>query len=240
MEIWLIHKGQMTVYCEQDIFDVFAGDILIINPGQVHSCRVIESPVSIDCLIFDLNRLLTHQTNEIDPVLLNIHKGSLRFQHIIRKNQELQSVINSIMQCSSDDPWSPMTVRGLLLQLLAALCRRYASEQRYAVPRHLQELSSLLEYVHFHLTEDLTLEQLAAKACMSPSYFCRWFKSAVGESPMSYVTTLRINKAYELLASGCSVTEASHQVGIEDLNSFNRQFTKRVGFSPSKIKNKHN
>ena len=93
-----------------------------------------------------------------------------------------------------------------------------------------------MEYIHRHATDELTLEQLAAKACMSPSYFCRWFKSAVGESPMAYVTTLRINKAYDLLMSGLSVTEACRQVGIDDLNNFNRQFRKRVGVSPSKIK----
>ncbi len=236
MEVWLIHSGKMTVSCEQDIFDVYAGDILVINPGQVHSCRVTETPVAIDCLIFDIHRLLTHQTGEVDSVLRNICNGSLRFQHIIRKNEHLQTVIHSIATCPQGDDWSPMEVKGLLLQLLASLCRRYVSDHHYTVPRHLQEVSSLLEYIHLHATDDLNLEQLAAKACMSPSYFCRWFKSAVGESPMAYVTTLRINKAYELLASGCSVTEACRQVGIDDLNNFNRQFRKRVGVAPSKVK----
>ena len=238
MEVWLILEGAMTVSCEQDIFDVQPGDILIINPGQVHSCRVDKTPVSVDCLIFDLNRLLTHRTDGVDPILRNLRDGSLRFQHIIRKNQHLNQIVASIANCPAGDPWGAMEVKGLLLQLLAALCRRYVSDNHYSVPRHLQEVSSLLEYIHRHATNELTLEQLAAKACMSPSYFCRWFKSAVGESPMSYVTTLRINKAYDLLMNGCSVTEACRQVGIDDLNNFNRQFRKRVGVSPSKIKNR--
>ena len=236
MEVWLIHSGQMTVSCEQDIFDVYAGDILVINPGQVHSCRVAEAPVAIDCLIFDIHRLLTHQTGEVDPVLRNVSSGALRFQHIIRKNDHLQSLIRAVADCPKADPWSPIEVKGLLLQLLAILCRRYVSDNHYTVPRHLQEVSSLLEYIHLHATDELTLEQLANQACMSPSYFCRWFKSAVGESPMAYVTTLRINKAYELLASGYSVTETCQQVGISDLNNYNRQFRTRVGVTPSKVK----
>ncbi len=239
MEIWLIHQGQMTISCDQDIFDVQEGDVLVINPGQVHSCRVTISPVTVDCLIFDVNHLFTHQTTEINSILRNIRSGSLRFQHIIRKNRQVQSIISQIVACPQGDKWSTMEVKGLLLQLLALLCRCYTSEKHYTVPRHLQEVSNLLEYMHNHAAERLTLEHLAAKTCMSPSYFCRWFKSAVGESPMAYVTTLRINKAYELLANGYTVTEACRQVGIDDLNNFNRQFRKRVGVSPSKIKSEN-
>lgn len=237
MEIWAIREGEITVSCDRDIFDVFAGDVLIINPGQVHSCRVTKAPAAIDCIIFDVASLLANRPGDIDPLIHSVSGGKLRFQHIVRKNDQVLGLVQQLVDCTGSTPYTIMRAEGLLFQLLSILIERYVSVKTYSVPRHLQEVSGLLEYIHEHLSEDLTLDDLAARACMSPSYFCRWFKGAVGESPMAYVTTLRINRAYELLAMGCSVTETCHRVGIEDLNNFNRQFRKRVGISPSKVKN---
>ncbi len=236
MEIWLIREGQMTISCDRDIFDVIAGDVLIFNPGEVHSCRVTKAPSSIECAIFDLTSLLTNRPADIDPLIRSISWGKVRFQHIVRKNEDVHRLIEQLTECNHATPINTMRAEGLLLQLLSVLLEGYVSVKTYSVPHHLQEVSSLLEYIHEHLADDISLENLANRACMSPSYFCRWFKGAVGESPMAYVTTLRINKAYELLSNGCSVTETCHKVGIDDLNNFNRQFRKRVGVSPSKIK----
>lgn len=237
MEIWQIHGGQITVSCDQDIFDVLAGDILIIHPGQVHSGRVVQSPASIDCLIFDIHALLANQQGEINRLLREIGSGKLRFQHIIRQNRQLQQILGELVAVPARQCGSSMQVTGLLYQFFAVLIRQYVAEQNHPVPRHLQEVGELLEYIHTHYAEALTLEQLAAVAYRSPAYLCRWFKEAVGEPPMAYVTTVRINKAYELLAAGThSVTAACAAVGMGDLNSFNRQFRRRVGLLPSKVK----
>ncbi len=236
MEIWHVRSGQMVISCDRDIFEVSQGDILVVNPGQVHSCRVNQIPCAIDCMIFDLNGLLTHRPGEIDTLIRSVRTGTIRFRHIVHNHRLLQQIITQIMECTPAESWSSMRVNGLLFQLLSILSEKYVSTEDYAVPRHLQEVGSLLEYIHTQFARELTLEKLAEKACMTPTYFCRWFKAAVGESPMAYVTTVRINKAYELLMAGFRVTDACHRVGISDLNSFTRQFQKRVGVAPSKIK----
>lgn len=236
MEIWYVHQGTMTVSCDQDIFDITAGDVLVINPGQVHSCRVTQVPSMIDCMIFDLNGLSPNHPGEVDTLLRSVRTGAMRFRHIIHNSSLMQQIISQIMESRPTESWSLLRVQGLLYQLLSVLAEKYVSTDNYAVAHHLQEVGYLLEYIHSHYSEELYLELLAEKACMSPAYFCRWFKEAVGESPMSYVTTLRINRAYELLLDGCSVTQACHRVGMTDVNNFTRHFRKRVGLSPSKIK----
>lgn len=236
MEIWLICKGIMTVSCDDDIFDVKTGDVLVINPGQVHSCQVTQFPAFIHCYIFDINQCLCGHPGT-DQYLHKIAKGTTRFQHIIQNNEEIMMLLQKITACSPKNAYDSLQVTGLLMQLMAQLLSHYISRENHPVPHHLQGVNELLEYIHAHYTEELTLETLAAQACMSPSYLCRWFKNAVGESPMAYLTTVRINKAYDLLASGSySVSNACTAVGISDLNSFNRQFQKRVGILPSKVK----
>lgn len=237
MEVWGIKEGTMTISCDGDIFDVQAGDVLIINPGQVHSCRVTKAPATVDCMIIDCNILLTNRPGETDQTLRNIAAGKLRFQHIIRKNPNIYPLVQQMVACTPTTSLSNMEITGLLYQLISLLARHYVFKAEHTVPRHLQEINQLLEYIHTHYQTDLTLTSLAAKACRSPAHLCRWFKDAVGESPMAYLTTVRINKAYELLISGkYSVSAACRAVGIWDLNTFTRQFKKRVGVSPSKIK----
>lgn len=239
MELWAIHEGSMTVSCDGDIFDLQAGDVLIINPGQVHSCRMNSVPNKITCLIFDTNILLTTRPSEIDQTLRSIASGLLRFQHIVRSNPDVFPLVEKIAACSPTTPMGNMEAIGLLYQLVAVLSRHHVVKGEHPVPRHLQEINQLLEYIHKNYSKELSLDQLSTIACRSPSYLCRWFKEAVGESPMAYLTTVRINKAYELLsAGGHSVSSAAEMVGFSDLNTFTRQFRKRVGTPPSKIKPK--
>ncbi len=239
MEIWGIRQGELTFTCDGDIFDLQPGDVLIVNPGQVHSCRVNVAPVEFQCIIFDMNILFTNRPGEIDQTLRNIAGGALRFQHIVRKNPNTLPLVERIVNSNPEIPFSNMEVIGLLYQLLALLSRNYVLAEEHPVPRLLQEINQLLEFIHKNYHKKITLEELASHACRSPSYLCRWFKEAVGESPMAYLTTVRINKAYELLSAGhCSVADAADAVGFGDLNTFTRQFRKRVGIPPSKIKAK--
>ncbi len=239
MEIWAVRKGEMTFTCDGDIFELHPGDVLIVNPGQVHSCRMDVTPTFIDCLIFDINSLLTNRPGEVDQTLRGIIGGSLRFQHIVRKNPEVYPLIQKIVATHPKTPFSCLEITGLIYQLLSILTRHYILKEEHPVPRLLQEINQLLEYIHKNYHKKITLEELSNVACRSPSYLCRWFKEAVGESPMAYLTTIRINKAYELLSAGyCSVADAADAVGFCDLNTFTRQFRKRVGVLPSKVKPK--
>lgn len=241
MEIWAIRQGQMTFTCDGDIFDLQQGDVLIVNPGQVHSCKATLAPTIYDCMIFDINMLLTNRPGEIDQTLRSISGGAVRFQHIVRKNPDIFPLVQRIVATDPKLPFGCLEITGLIYQLLSLLTRHYVLKEEHPVPRLLQEINQLLEYIHKNYHKKLTLEELSTIACRSPSYLCRWFKEAVGESPMAYLTTIRINKAYELLSAGsCSVADAADAVGFSDFNTFTRQFRKRVGVLPSKVKPKQN
>lgn len=241
MEVWAVRSGEMTFTCDGDIFELYAGDVLIVNPAQVHSCRMNVTPTVIDCIIFDINALLTNRPGEIDKTLRSIAGGALRFQHIVRKNPDLYPLVRRIVETRPDAPFRCLEITGLIYQMLSILTQNYILKEEHPVPQLLQEINQLLEYIHKNFHKKLTLEELSSIACRSPSYLCRWFKEAVGESPMAYLTTIRINKAYELLSAGsCSVADAATAVGFSDLNTFTRQFRKRVGVLPSKVKPKQN
>ncbi|MCP3953462.1 MAG: helix-turn-helix domain-containing protein [Desulfobacterales bacterium] len=82
-------------------------------------------------------------------------------------------------------------------------------------------------------TETISVEALASDLGISPRHFKRRFKSATGDSPLSYLQRIRIEVAKKQLETTReTVDEITWQVGYEDSNSFRRLFRKYTGLSP--------
>lgn len=80
----------------------------------------------------------------------------------------------------------------------------------------------------------VSLQQAAREACFSPFHFHRVFRSTFGETPHDFLTSMRMNHARRLLASGqMSVTEVCLEVGYSSLGSFSTKFQTLVGYAPS-------
>lgn len=94
-------------------------------------------------------------------------------------------------------------------------------------------LLRVITYNERHLSEPLTLDQLAEEAGVSRFHFCRVFKKALGMSPMNFLTLMRVERAKALLRKNTSVSTIALKVGFNDLSNFNRMFKKVSGLTPS-------
>ena len=85
-----------------------------------------------------------------------------------------------------------------------------------------------------NLYTNLTLDELASLCHMSTSNFKRKFKEHYGESPHTYLLQQKIKKAQSLLRHPhLSITQIAFECGFEHVSSFNRNFKKQVGQTPS-------
>ena len=102
-----------------------------------------------------------------------------------------------------------------------------------SVKKYSSFIEESLNYIKEHLEDDLSLEQIAQHIHINESYFSRTFKKECGNSVISYINNLRINKAKELLAtSNLKTFEISEAVGIHDPAYFSVLFKKNTGMSP--------
>jgi AraC-like DNA-binding protein len=86
-------------------------------------------------------------------------------------------------------------------------------------------------------TEPLTLDSMAEAANLSKFHFARAFAAAYGETPRTYLTRRRIERAKDLLrAANLTVTEICFLVGFASLGSFSSRFRQLVGVSPSEYR----
>ncbi len=95
-------------------------------------------------------------------------------------------------------------------------------------------ISDSIAYINDHLTEELSLNELASQASLSPFYFSRLFKKETGFSPHSYIITTRINNAKFLLrTSDLSIKSICFSTGFTSESSFCTTFRKETGMTPS-------
>lgn len=104
-------------------------------------------------------------------------------------------------------------------------------------PHTQYKLQNAIKYISDNYSAKISLDAVAAKACMSKYHFSRLFKKATGTTYQGYLNECRIEKAKELLESGnLPITEIAFAVGYADMTHFARTFKKMSGFAPSQYK----
>jgi len=86
-------------------------------------------------------------------------------------------------------------------------------------------------------SEAITLEIVAAKVGLSPTYFSTVFKQSTGQGFTEYLTDVRINSAKNLLrSSSMNIQEISEAIGFTDSKYFRKLFKKVTGLRPSEYR----
>ncbi|MEH7385774.1 response regulator [Bacillus sp. JJ1521] len=99
------------------------------------------------------------------------------------------------------------------------------------------QMKEMLDVIHSHYHEQITLHDLANRFYISDSYLSRIFKQYTGKNFIDYLTDLRISKAKELLHhSTLKTNEISKSVGYADQRYFSQIFKKFTGHTPSEFK----
>jgi AraC family transcriptional regulator len=104
-----------------------------------------------------------------------------------------------------------------------------------------QEYASCIEdvkrYIRDHILEPLDRGTLAAVAGFSIPHFHRVFTAHVGESAISYVRRLRMERAGRKLRMGAvDITEVALAAGYDSHAAFSKAFKQQFGLSPSEFR----
>lgn len=140
--------------------------------------------------------------------------------------------------CEDEGPPSRLLARAAGCEILAELCR-LGGAPFGPVKGGLAPWAErrCLELLRARLSEDISLDELAAEARLSPFHFARMFKQSVGVPPRVYLTRLRMERACELLAlTDLPVTEIAQQVGYSSNQVLARVFTKHHRMSPTEYR----
>jgi AraC family transcriptional regulator len=90
-----------------------------------------------------------------------------------------------------------------------------------------------IAYVNAHLDRDLTLADVAAEACLSPSRFRHLFVEQTGMALRPYILWRRFLRAWELVSAGVPLSTVAHEAGFADAAHLSRTSRRMFGFPPS-------
>lgn len=96
-------------------------------------------------------------------------------------------------------------------------------------------LKTAVDFIDSHyMEEDISLNTVANVANVSSNHFSALFSQNMGQTFIEYLTTLRMNKAKELLrCTGMRSSEIAGEIGYKDAHYFSYLFKKTQGMTPS-------
>lgn len=101
------------------------------------------------------------------------------------------------------------------------------------------KMRRVIDFINDNLDSDITLADLSDVACLSRHHFARAFRSAVGIPPHRFISSLRLQRAQDLLIhTGASLAEIAFACRFSSQSTFTRAFRQHVGVSPGEYRRK--
>jgi AraC-like DNA-binding protein len=97
----------------------------------------------------------------------------------------------------------------------------------------IKRISRAVDYIHTHLDEPISVEQLAGTVHMSRTAFFANFKEVMQLTPLQYAKSVKLLEAQQLIQEGRRVNETSRLVGYNNLAQFSREYKRQFGYPPS-------
>jgi AraC-like DNA-binding protein len=245
LSLCIVAQGRkaVTVDGQTYLYDPF--HYLVLASHLHFQAEILEASITRPFLSFVL---------QIDPALVRQVSSDMlerRTTAFRSREAEAQAARQACVSALDSD------LLGVVLRFLRAT--KTGTDRRVLAPLYLQELvyrvlqreqyarllalaaaesasnpvSAVLEYVRGHLSEPLTVADIADLVNLSPSAFAHLFRDVTGRSPYQFVKEMRLDRARELLVDGdLTVARISKEVGYASVSHFISEFRGRFGVTP--------
>ncbi|MCR8634051.1 AraC family transcriptional regulator [Paenibacillus radicis (ex Xue et al. 2023)] len=167
------------------------------------------------------------------------------------EQRRFQSVLEELSaEYSGAEPWRNSLIKAKLTEVLVRFDRLRRSMQpglqeaaaahAYVRKKPRSSVWQVIQYIHNHYRDDLTLSGLAERFGFSVPYLSELFKRALGQNFVTFVHDVRIRQACGLLISTeMSVLEIAMETGYGSYNTFARIFRESKGITPAGFRKGH-
>jgi AraC-like DNA-binding protein len=239
VEIYIYVSGNHNYIVENNLYELKRGDIIVINPREVHKALPLSEAVYerfyflIDCNAFD--------GMNFDP-LARILKRPPHIGNLIsfddKTRQRIVDILYEISNCFCDGRNDQLQAFGYFIQILDEIDRYLENDYPSSgdITQTPELLKKILIYVAMHTKEIQTISEISNALDITPQYLSSYFSKQVGTPLKTYIQAKKIALAKNFLDKGADVTWTCYECGFNDCSYFIKIFKKYVTKTPMEYK----
>jgi len=238
-DVEFIHvlEGQMNYYINGKDILLKPGDTVMINSGRLHygysdkrqECRFY-------CVIFHPGLIVSNKKlskKYVESVVLGDRPDYLMFGREEKVGEVLREVFAQKKELSTAYELEAVALFQKLWRIVFDRMLGEALEVLSESDPDLLSQRRMVSYIYQNYAGGITLEEIAEAGNVCRSKCCKIFKKYVGQSPMDFVNSYRLERSRRMLdGTDTSITEICTQCGFNHLSYFSRQFRLTFGCTP--------
>lgn len=228
IEMVYVLKGRSLVYADRFCTEIGDGDLFIAFPNQIHYYNASQHGEFIVIILSP------------DTVfgMKSLFNENLPKRNVFKPTAEIGRLLTESAS-SFDTAYGKTVAVGLLNQVFGILAKSFDLKPR--IKSDNKTLQSVLNYCNEKFKSDITLDEISEELHLSKYHISHLFNSKLGIGFNTYINTLRINTACEMLEGTDKKTaDISEETGFGSIRSFNRAFLQITGMSPLQYRKSFN
>lgn len=238
LEFLYADRGDLLCLVGTDRIRLRQGQGIFINSGVLHRYEAQKSTFSPN-IVFAPTLLAPEDTLIYAKYIRPVINSSVSYQILdpqISWQKHILEILMQIFRIQEKEEKSELRTLQLLLQIwevFAPHCKMILNPLKQQRLDHKQaKLQTMMQYIHDHYAEEITLEIIADSASISKSGALHIFQSGIQTSPVAYLIRYRLARAAELLyTTGKSVSAIAEETGFASTGYFCRKFRQHYHMS---------
>ena len=245
LEFLFVAEGTALCLVGSNKIELRKGSGIFINSGILHRFEAQYSTFTPN-IVFSPTLLAPEKSLIYEKYILPVINSSVSYQifspYTTWENDTLQ-LLSQIFTLQETEQDNELRTIQLLFQLWNILLNNLDLDSGSCGIHRLNHkqarLQTMMQYIHDHYMEEITLEMIAASASISKSGALHIFQSGIRISPVAYLIQYRLAQAAEqLYATQKSVSSIAKETGFTSSGYFCRKFRQHYHMSPNEYRQK--
>lgn len=230
-EIYLNLSGDVSFEVENKIYPISRGSVIITRPYEYHHC-IYHSD---EC---HKHYWITFSAGQDDELLNLFFKREKGMDNLIILNESELSETCDLLDEMLSNKTDLLKRRINFLKVIYILNSGKKTMYANSIDGISNDTIRALQYIDEHLTEEISVKDIADACNVSPSTLERRFKDSLNIAPFAFLRKKRLITSMEYLRRGDAVSEAAYKSGFSDYSNYIHLFRKQFGMTPLQYKKK--
>ena len=245
LEFLYIAEGTALCLIGTSKIKLHKGSGIFINSGVLHRFEAQSSTFAPN-IVFSPTLLASENSLIYDKYILPVINSAIPYQLFspsVKCEANALQLLSQIFFLQETEHDNELYTIQLLFQLWNRLLKCIDLTSNSGTVHRLDykqaRLQAMMQYIHDHYMEEITLEKIAASASISKSGALHIFQSGIHCSPVAYLIQYRLARAAEqLYTTQKTVSSISEETGFTSAGYFCRKFKQYYHMSPNEYRKK--